>query len=550
MIHAVRIRGFKRFDEVEFRLPGHVVLAGPNNTGKTTVLQAIASWSLALQRWREANYFNPGSGYMRVPIARQAFSSVPLRSFDLLWKDKSYLGRIEIEVRHNAGWSVTMELIADSTEQIYVRPAKQGTTAEVLRELDLQAVLIPPMTGLSTEEPLFQPPLIDQLLGLGRPGEVLRNLLMAAHGDESMWNPLRESIGKLFGYELMPPDASGPYIRSEYRMVKDGPSLDIASAGSGFQQVLMLLAFLHTRRGAVLLLDEPDAHLHLILQDAIYHELRSVAARQRSQLIVATHSEVVINAVESRELCVMLATPRMVADNAERSRLITSLRVLSNADIMQALSVRGVLYVEDFTDINILRAWAGVLEHRAAALLNTEVMWKPLVFQAQEGRPGIKAQDHFEALQLVRDGLPGLELHDGDARPPVPATEITGAGLQRLRWRRYEIESYLVHPDALARFVEVEVGSGAAAAHVDDLLAYWRDAFPPAIVADPLSDHEYLIEAKARLRLLPPLLEAAGLHGLPYTRYHEIAALMLPTEIHPEVVKKLDAICQAFGVAL
>ena len=67
MIHTVRIRGFKRFDEVEFRLPGHVVLAGPNNTGKTTVLQAIASWSLALRRWRELNDFNPRQGYTRAP---------------------------------------------------------------------------------------------------------------------------------------------------------------------------------------------------------------------------------------------------------------------------------------------------------------------------------------------------------------------------------------------------------------------------------------------------------------------------------------------------
>ena len=68
MIRTVRIRGFKRFDEVEFRLPGHVVLAGPNNTGKTTVLQAIASWSLALQRWRELNDFNRRNGYTRAPV--------------------------------------------------------------------------------------------------------------------------------------------------------------------------------------------------------------------------------------------------------------------------------------------------------------------------------------------------------------------------------------------------------------------------------------------------------------------------------------------------
>ena len=48
--------------------------------------------------------------------------------------------------------------------------------------------------------------------------------------------------------------------------------------------------------------------------------------------------------------------------------------------------------------------------------------------------------------------------------------------------------------------------------------------------------------------MLPPLLAAAGIHDLPYTRYHEIAALMRPDEIHPEVVAKLDGICQAFGV--
>ena len=547
MIRTVRIRGFKRFGEVEFRLPGHVVLAGPNNTGKTTVLQAIASWSLALRRWRELNNFRLRRGYERAPIARQAFSAVPLRSFDLLWTDRRYRGRIEIELRHDAGWSVAMEFIADSTEQIHVRPTR-GAPSETLRTLDLRTVFVPPMTGLGIDEPLFQPPKIEQLLGLGRPGEVLRNLLAEANRDERAWGALKTSIGKLFGYELLPPDASGAHILAEYTMAEGGSRLDVASAGSGFQQVLMLLAFLNTRQGAVLLLDEPDAHLHVILQDVIYHELRTVAARQRSQLIVATHSEVIINSVEPRELYVTLDRPRAVADNNERNRLISSLRVLSNADVMQAMGVRGVLYVEDYTDVNILRAWAATLEHRAAGLLDTDLMWKPIVFQAQEGRPGIRARDHFEALQLVREGLPGLELLDGDAHRDIPDTDITGAGLQRLRWRRYEIESYLVHPDVIARFIEAVVGAVSAEAHAEDMLSYWRDEFPPAVVRDPLGDHEFLNVTKARTRLLPPLLEAAGLHGLPYTRYHEIAVGMLPEEVHPEVTEKLDAICRAFGV--
>ena len=103
MIRTVRIRGFKRFEEVEFRLPGHVVLAGPNNTGKTTVLQAIASWSLALQRWRELNDFQSSTWVTSVrPIARQAFTAVPLRSFDLLWTDRRYHKKTPIEIELQA----------------------------------------------------------------------------------------------------------------------------------------------------------------------------------------------------------------------------------------------------------------------------------------------------------------------------------------------------------------------------------------------------------------------------------------------------------------
>ena len=549
MIHTVRIRGFKRFREVEFRLPGHLVLAGPNNTGKTTVLQAIASWNLALRRWRELNDFNPRRGYTFAPLARQAFTSVPLRSFDLLWMNREYQGEIEIELRHDAGWSVTMELRADSTEQMYVRPTS-GASSETLRTLDLGVVFIPPMTGVGIDEPVFQPPKIEQLLGLGRPGEVLRNLLAEANRDELAWAALQESIGKLFGYELLPPNSAGADIRADYRALDGGPALDIASAGSGFQQVLMLLTFMNTRPGAVMLMDEPDAHLHVILQDAIYHELRTVASRQGSQLIVATHSEVVINSVEPRELCVVLSEPRMVADSDERGRLISSLRVLTNSDLTQALQVRGILYVEDFTDIDILRAWAAALDHRATTLLTTELMWKPVVFQTRRDgvdAAGIKAREHFEALQLVRADLPGLELVDGDAHPNIRGSEITGAGFQRQRWRRYEIESYLIHPDALARFVESVVGAESAGPHVEDMLAYMHRQFPPGVIDDPLGDYAFLNSTKARTEILPPLLEAAEIY-LPYTRYHEIARKMLPEEIHPEVVEKLDVICRAFGV--
>ncbi|MCK6553222.1 AAA family ATPase [Candidatus Binatia bacterium] len=545
MIRKVAIRRFKRFDEVEFVLPDNIVLAGPNNTGKTTVLQAIAAWSLALNRWKELNDFQRhGGAYPRAPIARQAFSAVPLRAFDLLWNQREYRGPVEVLVQ-TGDWAITMEFISDSTEQIYVRP-KRDAEPTMVRSANLATVFVPAMSGLGVDEPVYQRPKIDQMLGQAKPGDVLRNLLVEANASEPAWRAILESIRRLFGYDLSPPDATGAHIVAEYSERSAGARFDIASAGSGFQQVLMLLTFLNTRPGAVLLLDEPDAHLHVILQDAIYGELRSVAAKQRSQLVIATHSEVIINSVEPRDLCVLMTQPRMLADSDERALLIKSLGVLSNEDILLALDAPGVLYLEDYTDLEILRAWAKTLGHPAHEILTTRLFWRKTVAQPRPGAEGIKAKDHYEALRLIRD-LPGLELLDGDARSEIPPTPITGHGLQRLRWRRYEIESYLFHPAALARYVEYMVGPAAASAHADDLRKYLNETQPPAFLRDPLADHPFLIGTKARTELIPPALAAAGLPDVPYTRYHEIAALMPATELHPEVKEKLDGIVKALG---
>ena len=304
MIRSVRISGFKRFRDIDLHLPGHAVLTGPNDTGKTTLLQAIASWALALRRWQDLGDFKRRNGYRRAPIARQAFVTVPLRSFDLLWLDRRYRGTIEIELRHDAGWSVTMEFIADTTEQIYVRP-RRDAPPDTLREVELDAVLVPPMTGVGLEEPLLLPPTIEHTLGLGRPGAVLRNVLAYTCLNETAWDALQAAISKLFGYRLLRPDTDGAHILADYVHEGREVRLDIASAGRGFQQVLLLLALLNTRPGAVVLFDQPDAHLHPTLQATIYRELRSAATRHGSQLIAATHSEVLINAANPSELIVM-----------------------------------------------------------------------------------------------------------------------------------------------------------------------------------------------------------------------------------------------------
>ncbi len=549
-ISKATIRNFKRFKEETFNLDGNVVLAGPNNSGKTTLLQAIAIWSLALERWRELNNYRLYRGvYRKAPIARQAFYSVPLRAFDLLWSERTLDSGIEIELTID-GESVAMEVNHDSTEQVYVRPRKD-VDPKWLRNLDhsIKPVFVPAMTGLSIEEPVYQQPKVKQLLGQGKPGDVLRNLLDETHQNQDAWERLVQSIRDMFGYELLPPNADGPHIIAEYQhsQKQKQAKFDIASAGSGFLQVLMLLTFLHSRQGTVLLLDEPDAHLHVILQDRIYSELRAAAQASNSQLIIATHSEVVINAVDPRELCALLDTPRKIANDEEKASLIQSLSILSNLDIMLAVEKKNILYVEGHTDMDILRAWAKILNHPITKFME-KPFWKPTVSETRHQAKGIKAQDHFESLLLAQVDIRGVQISDRDGNENIPESQEAVEGkLLKLCWARYEIESYLIQPAALARFVEKIVGSNAPEANIDAMKEIMKKHLPGAVVDDASNDHSYLLGTKAKT-VLSAILEETGLQGFPASRYFEIAAVMQADEIHPEITQKLDAIADHFNL--
>jgi hypothetical protein len=552
MIRRVILRNFKRFGETTFEIPGHIVLAGPNNTGKTTLLQALAAWHFAFTRWKESGSIRKNNdAYRRKEIGRGDFTIVPVKALDLIWTNRRHANDIEIEVTHRDGWRVNLEFVWDTREQMYVRPTGDTDEAHVA-QARLNPVFIPATSGISRDEPYYaRDEYLDLIIGQAKPGDILRNILVRASNSGEAWQKLVSLVKELFGYELIVPRV-GALIDAEYRPNPGGAAYDIASAGSGFQQVLTLFGYLFARPGSLLLIDEPDAHLHVILQELIWSRLRRIAAETRSQLIVATHAETFIDAVDPDELCLCYQQPRLLRDTAERERLTQSLRSLSNTDLMLAEHARGVLYTEDWTDREILRAWARVLNHPLANFLDQGILWKPKVIQLRDAAEGVGARDHYEALRLVREDLPALELVDGDAHPGIQSLTVTGQGFQRQRWRRYEIESYLFHPASLARYVAQLLGSPEdstlASTHIQEMAAWMRDNLPPAVLRDPLGEHEFLNNTKARTNLIPPILAAAGFPGIPHTRFSEIAALMRPEEIHPEAKEKLDSIQRAFGL--
>ena len=88
MLTRLRARNFKRFDSLDIELGQSVVLIGPNNSGKTSALQALALWEIGLRRWNElrkgksVREKRPG-----VTVNRRDLVSVPVPDANLLWHD-------------------------------------------------------------------------------------------------------------------------------------------------------------------------------------------------------------------------------------------------------------------------------------------------------------------------------------------------------------------------------------------------------------------------------------------------------------------------------
>ena len=284
------------------------------------------------------------------------------------------------------------------------------------------------------------------------------------------------------------------------------------------------MAFLYARPASVILLDEPDAHQHVILQRRVYKLIRKVARERNGQIIVATHSEVILDATEPTHVLSFFGSNiRPLADKTEKDQLREALKRVTTTDLFLGREVGTVLYVEGETDENILSEWARVLNHRVRRFFD-----RPFVHWLM-GRSLREAKAHFFALKAAFPDMQGVCLLDGDNREE-PDEEMTRAGLVVLRWRRYEIENYLLQPEAIKRFV----GFPLINSEIDN--AFWKQV-PPG--TDLFGDHVSLVRVKASEEFLVPLLEDLN-KPTPKKDLYLLAAEMRPDEIHPEVIEKLD----------
>ncbi len=78
MIGRGEFVSFRKFKNKAFDLKGRIVLAEPDNSGKSTLIQAVAMWNFLLKKWLAGRSISKAQIRTRVELVRRKFTTIPL----------------------------------------------------------------------------------------------------------------------------------------------------------------------------------------------------------------------------------------------------------------------------------------------------------------------------------------------------------------------------------------------------------------------------------------------------------------------------------------
>jgi ABC-type cobalamin/Fe3+-siderophores transport system ATPase subunit len=482
MITRLTLRNFKNVQEQQYDFTQFDLLVGRNNSGKSTVLQALAIWQYCIDEFHRSNR----SGTKGIQIVLPNFTALPVPEFNLLWRNKtdreypSENGKkkqkfiliqiiVEWQVSNNKIEKFGIDLRYQSPQTIYAIPEEGWGKFRELEDILPRIAYVPPFSGLDPMEKWLDIAPIRQQVGKGQPGSVLRNLLLKVYqsiGEDAKldrevngqkiymangdWWSLVSIVERWFSVEICDPEydkQKDVYITVEYR--QNGKEFDIISGGSGFHQTLTLLAFLYGYNPTVILLDEPDAHLHVNLQREILDYFKLKSQQKNIQFLIATHSEEFAKGVDASQIVSLMGQkPKRIESVPE---VIRAMAEVSNEEIVRTLAYPYIVYVEGESDERIIRAWS-------SACGADEVMDK-VCFKSMSGGNKQKmkelADDHYQALKQIVPDLRRIILLDYDEpegyHPPKNNQVL-------YEWQRKNIENYMFVPDVWKRVALEKVG--------------------------------------------------------------------------------------------
>jgi energy-coupling factor transporter ATP-binding protein EcfA2 len=354
-ITSVAISRFKRLDHVEIELNDTTLLIGANNSGKSSILQAIHfAVSIAQSArlvgegvsWRNDSFelsFNP-SQLIYTPVA----DVLSLATGGTLQEQRPT--QIEIEFLDDTGARCTVGLRRGRNRNIAVSIVGRQV-GELLMDLAHPfTVYAPGLAGVPKEERYLSPGVVRRIVARGDANLTLRNVLRMLRSNEESWNLFVQDMQSIFEgieIEIEFDENTDENIQARFRL-PGGPLLPVDAAGTSILQASQILAYVALFKPQVLILDEPDSHLHPDNQRALCDLVYQLASSRKFQAIISTHSRHVLDAMKSRGNVVWLSKGRIIDElDLSVTAMLLDLGALDSVDYFADGETRCVVATED-----------------------------------------------------------------------------------------------------------------------------------------------------------------------------------------------------------
>lgn len=313
----ITIERFKNIQSFECTAQGIVLLIGGNNAGKSSVLQAIQfgvsvaqTSSMQGEKWKHNR--------LSTSVGQSELVYTPIK--DVL--SLALNGRLT----QNEKSAITIKYNGDEDDECIISVTK-GKNKNIALTLEgeslgskLQSIdkpycaMVTGLAGIPSEEEFETNLVVRKAAARGNSNSVFRNILLQLKNAPTKWGRFQEQIGHIFpGYRIDVSFNSNTDEHINCVVTRSGNTFPIDTCGTGVLQAVQIFSYINLFEPKLLLLDEPDSHLHPNNQKALAKEL--IAASERGlNIVISSHSKHLVESLVDSSSLVWLRNGCVVPD--------------------------------------------------------------------------------------------------------------------------------------------------------------------------------------------------------------------------------------------
>lgn len=450
-ITSVQFRNFKAYKQFSLSLSDLNILVGPNNSGKSTILNAFRVLAAGLRR------ANAKSATL-VPGPKGTVYGHIVSTDDL----PISLENVHTNYEDDIPTTVTFRLSNKQKLELYFPPdggcvlipsetyKANGMPSMFRKAFPIKIGFVPVLGPLEHEEPYVREQTVRRNLATHRASRHFRNFW---HYFPDGFDEFAELVSQTWtGMELFPPELVNNYENLVMFCKENRIDRELYWAGFGFQIWCQLLTHIVRNKNVdLLVVDEPDIYLHPDMQ----RQLLSILRDTSPDILLATHSTEIISEAIPSEIFLIDKTQSAAIRLKDTDQVQNALDILGsnqNITLTQLARTRRVLFVEG-KDFKILSRFAHQLK---------------MIDIANQSDFTVVPSDGFSQWEQIKSLTWGIErtlgkslvigaVFDRDYRCSERIEEINKELTSTLSFAhihaRKELENYLLIPSVLDRAI-------------------------------------------------------------------------------------------------